>query len=97
MRRGGSFVLQQLTFSQSAGAQETVERLRRDLSLWLVTAAHRQLVQQGRTGTMRIFAFEPFDEGCGWIVNGAQLPAIVARFGSEGGEPIAAIGKRPLQ
>jgi len=40
-----------------------------------------QFAQQSGAGTMRVLAFEPFDESGGIRCDGAGLPAVLARFG----------------
>ena len=46
---------------------------------------------------MRVLAFEPFDEGGGVRRDGAGLPAILARFGRQRGQSVAAIAQGPIQ
>ena len=46
---------------------------------------------------MGVFAFQAFNQRGGFRGDGAQLAAVVARFGSERVESIAAIAQRPVQ
>lgn len=46
---------------------------------------------------MGVLAFEPFDESGGCLIDGAQLAAIIARFGGERRESVAAIAESPLK
>src|SRR5580658_7907856 len=46
---------------------------------------------------MRVLAFEPFDESGGLGRDGASLSTILARFGRQGFESVAAIAQGPIQ
>jgi hypothetical protein len=92
----GGFVEQQLAFSEPAGAQETIERGSRQAGL-IRLVGQRQLTQQSGAGTMRVLAFEPFNEGGGFRRHGAGLSAVLTRFGRQRGQAVAAIAQRPIQ
>ena len=78
----GGFVEQQLAFGESAGAQETIERGGRQAGLVLLVG-QGQLAQQSGAGAMWVLALEPFDESGGFRRDGAGLPAVLARLGSQ--------------
>ena len=77
---GGGFIEQELTFGEAAGAQETIERGGRKAGL-MSFAGGGQFAQQSGAGTMRVLAFEPFDQSGGVRRDGAGLAAVLARFG----------------
>ena len=93
---GGGLVEQELAFGEAAGAQETIERGGRQAGL-MRFAGGGQFAQQSGAGAMRVLAFEPFDEGGGVRRDGAGLPAVLTRFGRQGGESVAAVAQRPIQ
>ena len=92
----GSFVEQQLTFGEAAGAQEPIERGSRQAG-FLRLVGQGQLAQQSGPGTMRVLALEPFDEGSDFRRDGTGLPAILAWLGRQRGQAVAAIAQRPVQ
>ena len=86
----GGFVEKQLVFGESAGAQKAVERGGRQ-SGFVLRVGRRQLAQQRGAGAMRVLTLETFDERGGFRRDGALLAAVLARFGNERGESVAAI------
>ena len=47
-----------------------------------------QFAQQSGAGTMRVLAFEPFDESGGVRRHGAGLAAVLTRFGRQAARPL---------
>ena len=76
----GGLVEKELTFGEPVGAQETIERGSRQARL-VALVGQRQLAQQRGAGTMRVLAFEAFNERGGFRRDGAGLAAILTRFG----------------
>ena len=93
---GGGFVEQELAFGEAAGAQETIERGGRKAGL-MSFAGGGQFAQQSGAGTMRVLAFEPFDESGGVGSDGTGLPTVLARLGRQSVQSVAAIAQGPIQ
>ena len=92
----GSLVEQQLTLGEAAGAQETIKGGGRKTGL-MGLAGRGQFAQQSSSGAIRVLAFEAFDESGGFGRDSAGLSAILARFGRQGFQSVAAIAQGPIQ
>lgn len=55
------------------------------------------MIEQRGAGARRAFALEPFDERGEFGSDGAQLAAILARFGVKCGQSVATVAQSPLQ
>jgi Transposase C of IS166 homeodomain len=87
---------EQLPFREAALFEEAVQRGRRDGGRGL-TGRQGEFAPQGGAGTMRVFAFEAFDEAGQLRGDGAGLATVLARFGSQRFEAAVAVAPGPIQ
>ena len=87
---------QQLALGEAALLEEAIQRGGGDAGR-VLAGRQSQFAQQGGAGTMRVFAFETFDQIGELWGDGARLAAVLPRLGRQGFEAAAAVAERPIQ
>ena len=87
---------EQLTLGEAALLEEAIKGGGGEGGL-VLAGDESEFPQQGGAGAMGIFAFEALDQVSELGRNGARLPAVLARLGSQGFKAAGPIAERPVE